>query len=64
MRQGLTIRKWAFKHGYGYTMVYQVVMGDLGRLQDPGTISGQVIGQLRNEGFWVDEIKENEVKAV
>jgi gp16 family phage-associated protein len=56
--RGLTIRKWAALYGYTYTLVYQVIMGDAGKLNKADTISGQIILHLKSEGFWpADEDK-------
>lgn len=60
MLKGLTIRKWAENHNLPYSLVYQVVMGECGKLQSPFTKSYAIQQIFKSEGLWPDE----EVKAV
>lgn len=58
MLRGLTIRKWAAMHGLPYTHVYQVIVGDLGKLGSPFTKSYAIQQLLKSEGLWpTDEEK-------
>jgi hypothetical protein len=55
MFKELTIRKWALSHNFPYTLTYQVVMGDCGKLQSPFTKSYKIQQALKAEGFWPED---------
>lgn len=52
MRHGLNMRKWSNMRGFQYSLVYQVILGDCGKLESPKTISYQIQQALKADGFW------------
>jgi hypothetical protein len=60
--QGTNPSRWGKSYGFTRIQMHRVLNLGWG-LGNPASISAKIIEQLKKDGFWVEEIKENEVKA-